>query len=81
MLKNFGVTASGRVVFYDYDEVALVTDCRFRELPEPDDDLGLMDPGTIRYIGPHDIFPRSSSSSLPWMRARGTPFSTSTAIS
>ena len=57
LLKNFGVTASGRVVFYDYDEVALVTDCRFRELPEPDDDWDLMDPGTVRYIGPHDIFP------------------------
>lgn len=58
LLKNFGVTASGRVVFYDYDEVALVTDCRFRELPEPDDDdLSLMDPGATRYIGPHDVFP------------------------
>ena len=45
------------MVFYDYDEVALVTDCRFRELPEPDDDLDLMDPGAVRYIGPHDIFP------------------------
>ena len=69
LLKNFGVTASGRVVFYDYDEVALVTDCRFRELPEPDDDLDLMDPGAVRYIGPHDIFPRSSSSSWPWGRS------------
>ena len=57
LLKNFGVTASGRVVFYDYDEVALVTDCRFRELPEPDDDFDLMDPAASRYIGPHDIFP------------------------
>ena len=57
LLKNFGVTASARVVFYDYDEVALVTDCRFRELPEPDDDMDLMDPGAVRYIGPHDIFP------------------------
>ena len=57
LLKNFGVTASGRVVFYDYDEVALVTDCRFRELPEPDDDMDLMDPNMIQYIGPHDIFP------------------------
>ena len=57
LLKNFGVTASGRVVFYDYDEVALVTECRFRELPEPDDDFPLMDPGATHYIGPHDIFP------------------------
>ena len=57
LLKNFGVTATGRVVFYDYDEVALITECRFRELPEPDDDFDLMDPGTTRYIGPNDIFP------------------------
>lgn len=57
LLKNFGVTTSGRVVFYDYDEVALVTECAFRELPEPDDDFGLMDPGATQYIGPNDIFP------------------------
>jgi isocitrate dehydrogenase kinase/phosphatase len=57
LLKNFGVTASGRVVFYDYDEVALVTECRFRELPEPDDEFDLMDPGTTIYVGPDDIFP------------------------
>ena len=57
LLKNFGVTAAGRVVFYDYDEVALVTDCRFRELPDPGDDFHLMDPGVTHYIGAHDIFP------------------------
>ena len=33
--KNFGVTRHGRVVFYDYDELCWVTDCDFRELPEP----------------------------------------------
>jgi len=26
------VTSNGRVVFYDYDEVALLTDCNFRDL-------------------------------------------------
>ena len=57
LLKNFGVTSSGRVVFYDYDEVALVTDCRFRELPEPDENFDLMDLAASRYIGPQDIFP------------------------
>ena len=57
LLKNFGVTEAGRVVFYDYDEVALVTECRFLELPEPDDDFALMDPAATRYIGAHDIFP------------------------
>jgi isocitrate dehydrogenase kinase/phosphatase len=58
LLKNFGVTSSGRVVFYDYDEVSLVTDCAFRELPEPDeDDFSLHDPGTMQYVGKNDIFP------------------------
>ena len=32
-LKNFGVTRSNRVVFYDYDEVRLVTDCHFKPIP------------------------------------------------
>jgi isocitrate dehydrogenase kinase/phosphatase len=33
LTKNFGVTRNGRVVFYDYDELCLVTDCNFRHLP------------------------------------------------
>ena len=33
LLKNFGVTRHGRVVFYDYDELCLLTDCCFRRLP------------------------------------------------
>lgn len=33
LTKNFGVTRNGRVVFYDYDELGLVTECNFRELP------------------------------------------------
>ncbi|MFU8877589.1 MAG: bifunctional isocitrate dehydrogenase kinase/phosphatase [Wenzhouxiangellaceae bacterium] len=32
-LKNFGVTRSRRVVFYDYDEVSLVTQLNFRRVP------------------------------------------------
>ncbi len=33
LLKNFGVTRHGRTVFYDYDELCLLTECRFRDLP------------------------------------------------
>lgn len=33
LLKNFGVTRHGRVIFYDYDELCLLTDCRVRHLP------------------------------------------------
>ena len=28
------MTRHGRVVFYDYDELCLLTDCNFRKLPE-----------------------------------------------
>ncbi|MCZ6711575.1 MAG: bifunctional isocitrate dehydrogenase kinase/phosphatase [Gammaproteobacteria bacterium] len=33
LLKNFGVTRHGRVVFYDYDEICYLTDVNFRALP------------------------------------------------
>lgn len=41
-IKNFGVTRHGRVVFYDYDELCLLTECNFRSMPESrnyDDEL------------------------------------------
>lgn len=34
LLKNFGVTRHGRVVFYDYDEINYLTEMNFREIPE-----------------------------------------------
>lgn len=33
LLKNFGVTRHGRVVFYDYDEIVYLTDVNFRDIP------------------------------------------------
>ena len=33
LLKNFGMTKQGRVVFYDYDEITYMTDCNFRRIP------------------------------------------------
>lgn len=57
LLKNFGITRSGRVVFYDYDELCLLTDVHFRELPDAsdDDDRG----GEVSfYVGPRDVFPQ-----------------------
>lgn len=57
LLKNFGVTRHRRVVFYDYDEVCLVTDCEFRDMPEPDDEDDVMRPDAWFYVGEHDIFP------------------------
>ncbi|MEP7079050.1 MAG: bifunctional isocitrate dehydrogenase kinase/phosphatase [Chthoniobacterales bacterium] len=35
LTKNFGVTRTGRVVFYDYDELCFITDCNFRDMPQP----------------------------------------------
>ena len=57
LYKNFGVTRQGRVVFYDYDEVAYLTECNFRELPEartPEEELSA-EPWYP--VGPHDVFP------------------------
>lgn len=33
LIKNFGVTELGRVIFYDFDEVCPLTACRFRRQP------------------------------------------------
>jgi isocitrate dehydrogenase kinase/phosphatase len=57
LLKNFGVTRHGRVVFYDYDELCLLTDCHFRELPESDDADEELSADPWFYVGPNDIFP------------------------
>ncbi len=41
-LKNFGITRHGRVVFYDYDELCPLGDCRFRKIPparNPEDEM------------------------------------------
>jgi isocitrate dehydrogenase kinase/phosphatase len=57
LLKNFGLTRHGRVIFYDYDELCLVTDCNFRRIPEARDDFDEMRAGAWFYVGPHDVFP------------------------
>ena len=54
--KNFGVTRHGRVVFYDYDELCPLADCRFRELPEAEDERDQGGEAWF-YVGEHDIFP------------------------
>ena len=59
LLKNFGVTRHGRVIFYDYDELCRVTDCRFRELPEPTNPEDEMRAEAWFYVGENDVFPES----------------------
>ena len=57
LLKNFGVTRHGRVIFYDYDELTRLTDCNFRDLPQAHDLAEEMDDEPWFYVGPNDVFP------------------------
>jgi isocitrate dehydrogenase kinase/phosphatase len=59
LLKNFGVTRHGRVIFYDYDELCLVTDCKFREVPQSDHDEDDMRADAWFYVGESDVFPET----------------------
>ena len=57
--KNFGVTRHGRVVFYDYDEIEYLTDCKFRKVPEARNEEEEMS-GEVWYrVGPKDVFPET----------------------
>ena len=57
--KNFGVTRNGKVVFYDYDEIEYITDCKFRKVPEPRHEEDEMS-GEVWYsVGPKDVFPET----------------------
>jgi isocitrate dehydrogenase kinase/phosphatase len=59
LLKNFGVTRHGRVIFYDYDELCQVTDCRFRDVPEASNDEDDMRGETWYYVADNDVFPET----------------------
>jgi len=59
LLKNFGVTRHGRVIFYDYDELCAVTDCRFREVPEASNDEDEMRAESWFYVADNDVFPET----------------------
>ena len=57
--KNFGITRHGKVVFYDYDEIEYITDCKFRKVPTPRNEEDEMS-GEIWYaVGPKDVFPET----------------------
>ena len=57
LLKNFGVTRHGRVVFYDYDEICLLTEVNFRRIPAPRTPEDEMASEPWYSIGPLDVFP------------------------
>ena len=59
LLKNFGVTRHGRVIFYDYDELCPVTECRFRDVPQADNDEDDMRGEAWFYVADNDVFPET----------------------
>jgi isocitrate dehydrogenase kinase/phosphatase len=57
LLKNFGVSRHGRLIFYDYDELVPLSECRFRELPRASDEADESAGEPWYYVGERDIFP------------------------
>jgi isocitrate dehydrogenase kinase/phosphatase len=57
LLKNFGVTRHGRVIFYDYDELGLLTDYHFRTMPAARDDEEDYAAEPWFFVGERDVFP------------------------
>lgn len=57
LLKNFGVTRNGRVIFYDYDELCLVTECNFRKLPRARSLEEEMQSEAWFFVDEDDVFP------------------------
>ncbi|HVR33586.1 MAG TPA: bifunctional isocitrate dehydrogenase kinase/phosphatase [Acidimicrobiia bacterium] len=64
LMKNFGVTRHGRVVFYDYDELQTLEEVSFRALPDSDDPQDTMSAEPWFPIGPDDVFPEEFRSFL-----------------
>jgi isocitrate dehydrogenase kinase/phosphatase len=64
LLKNFGVTRNGRVICYDYDELGLLSECRFRRIPPPvaPEDEFAAEPWF--HVGEQDVFPEEFGSFL-----------------
>jgi len=59
LLKNFGVTRHGRVIFYDYDELCAVTDCRFRDVPQSQFEEDDMRAEAWFHVNENDVFPET----------------------
>ncbi|TGE81277.1 bifunctional isocitrate dehydrogenase kinase/phosphatase [Pseudoalteromonas sp. KS88] len=57
LMKNFGVTRWGRVVFYDYDEICPLIECNFRDMPNSDNPLDELSAQSYFDIAQNDVFP------------------------
>ncbi len=64
LIKNFGVTELGRVIFYDYDEVCPLTACRFRHPPRAHSHEDEMAAAPWYLVDENDIFPEEFQSFL-----------------
>ena len=65
LLKNFGVTRHGRVVFYDYDEICPLTQCEFKKLPPPQSHEDELSAEPWFLVGENDVFPEEFRRFLP----------------
>ena len=57
LLKNFGVTRHGRVIFYDYDEITYMNEVNFRTKPEPKTEEQIYASEPWYTVNPGDVFP------------------------
>jgi len=64
LLKNFGVTRHGRVVFYDYDEFSPLTACNFRSKPPARGEEDEMSAEPWYTVAEGDVFPEELRSFL-----------------
>ncbi|MBP7256327.1 MAG: bifunctional isocitrate dehydrogenase kinase/phosphatase [Chitinophagales bacterium] len=63
LMKNFGVTRHGRVIFYDYDEISEIKECNFRRLPQLTDDDDMFGGHMPEIsVNQNDIFPEEFKS-------------------
>jgi isocitrate dehydrogenase kinase/phosphatase len=74
LLKNFGVTRHGRVIFYDYDELCQVTDCRFRDMPQATNPEDEMRGEAWFYVADNDVFPETFINFLAFSEAQRAAF-------
>jgi len=64
LLKNFGVTRHGRVVFYDYDEITTMLEVQFRNIPPPSSYEEELAAEPYWSVGPADVFPEQFANFL-----------------
>ena len=57
LYKNFGLTRSARVVFYDYDEIQTMMEMNFRDIPPAPNEEAELASEPWYAVHPNDVFP------------------------